>query len=165
MRRGFEKVSRERFLKNFSEELYETLELPRRKTRGAAGYDFYLLEDVTLAPGEVKKIATGVKAKMSMDEVLLLVVRSSVGFRYNIRLVNQVGVVDADYYNNPDNEGEIFYKVQNEGESIREFKAGESLVQGMFLKYLTVDEDDGRDSGEGSEGGFAGGFVERRSEK
>jgi len=155
MRRGFEKVSRERFLKNFSRELYEKLELPKRETQGAAGYDFYLLEDLSLAPGEVKKVATGVKAKMPLDEVLFLIVRSSVGFKYNVRLVNQVGVIDADYYDNPDNEGEIFYKVQNEGEEVREFKAGESLVQGIFLKYLTVDEDF-----ETKEG-----FVERGSEK
>jgi len=155
MRRGFEKVSRERFLKNFSRKLYEKLELPKRKTQGAAGYDFYLLEDLSLAPGEVKKVATGVKAKMPLDEVLFLIVRSSVGFKYNVRLVNQVGVIDADYYDNPDNEGEIFYKVQNEGEEVREFKAGESLVQGIFLKYLTVDEDF-----ETKEG-----FVERGSEK
>ena len=66
--------------------------------------------------------------------------------------MNQVGVVDADYYNNPNNEGEIFYKIQNEGTERRGFRAGESLVQGMFLKYLTV---------EGEEGGF----KERRSEK
>ena len=151
MERRFEKVSVERFIESFPRELYEKFSLPRRKTRGAAGYDFYLLEDLSLESGEVKKIATGVKAKFPLDEVLLLVVRSSVGFKYNVRLVNQVGVIDADYYDNPDNEGEIFFKVQNEGEEVREFKAGESLVQGMFLKYLTVDRE--------------GEFMERSSEK
>ena len=63
------------------------------------------------------------------------------GFKYNIRLVNQVGVIDADYYNNKDNEGHIFLKIQNEGKEIVNFKSGVALVQGIFLKYLITKSD------------------------
>jgi dUTP pyrophosphatase len=68
-------------------------------------------------------------------------VRSSTGFKYNIRLVNQVGVIDADYYNNKDNEGHIFVKVQNHGNETVRFKAGDTIVQGLFIKYLTTKSD------------------------
>ena len=41
-------------------------------------------------------------------EFLGIYIRSSLGFKYNIRMCNQVGIIDADYYNNKDNEGHIF---------------------------------------------------------
>lgn len=81
------------------------------------------------------------KAYFENDEVLLLVVRSSTGFKYNIRLVNQVGVIDADYYNNEDNEGHIFVKIQNEGKETVNFKAGEAIAQVIFFKYLATKSD------------------------
>ena len=63
------------------------------------------------------------------------------GFKYNIRLVNQVGVIDADYYNNENNEGHIFIKIKNEGENTVHFKAGQAIAQGIFFKYLTTKSD------------------------
>lgn len=64
------------------------------------------------------------------------------GFKYNIRLCNQVGVIDADYYNNKDNEGHIWLKIQNEGDKSVELHKGEAIVQGIFLKYLTTNSDE-----------------------
>lgn len=92
-------------------------------------------------PGEIKKIPTGVKSYFGDDEVLFLIVRSSTGFKYNIRLVNQVGVIDVDYYNNSSNEGHMFVKLQNESDNEYTFKAGEALVQGIFTKYLATNSD------------------------
>ena len=112
-----------------------------RQSKKTAGYDFALLEDLVLEPGEIVKIPTGIKAYYEDDEMLMLIVRSSAGFKYNIRLVNQVGIIDADYYNNKDNEGHIFVKVQNEGAQKVEFKAGEAIVQGIFCKYLPIKSD------------------------
>ena len=71
----------------------------------------------------------------------MIVVRSSMGFKYNIRLVNQVGIIDFDYYNNQNNEGHIFIKIQNEGTGTVKFKAGEAIAQGIFLKYLITKSD------------------------
>ena len=69
---------------------------------------------------------------MNKDEVLLILVRSSMGFKYNIRLCNQVGIVDSDYYNNPDNEGHIFIALKNEGEKVFKVKKGDKFAQGIF---------------------------------
>lgn len=145
--RDFEKISFEQFKKDVKDdkELYGKFGLPSRETSAAAGYDFYLLEDLEIKPNEIVKLPTGVKAHYGNDEMLLIIVRSSTGFKYNIRLVNQVGVIDADYYNNTDNEGHIFIKIQNEGDKTVSFKAGEALAQGIFVKYLTTDSDKGLD--------------------
>ncbi len=141
--RKFEKISFEEFKKSIKDDqnLYENYKLPSRNSTNAAGYDFYLLEDIEIGPNEIVKIPTGIKACFNPDEVLLLIVRSGTGFKYNIRLVNQVGVVDADYYNNENNEGHLFVKLQNESDKVLNFIAGDALVQGVFIKYLTTDDD------------------------
>lgn len=142
--RSFEKISYEQFKKDISDskELYNNYKIPSRETKAAAGYDFLALCDFTIEPGDIKKIPTGIKANMKIDEVLLLVVRSGMGFKYNVRLCNQVGVVDADYYNNKDNEGHIWIKLQNEGDKTFVVKKGEGFAQGIFIKYLTVDDEE-----------------------
>ena len=141
--RDFEKISFEQFCKDIKEnkQLYDSYKLPTRDSKSTAGYDLILIEDIEIKPNEIIKIPTGVKSYFDDDEVLLLVVRSSTGFKYNIRLVNQVGVIDADYYNNKDKEGHIFVKIQNEGKETVKFKAGDAIAQGVFFKYLTTVSD------------------------
>lgn len=141
--RKFEKISFEQFAKDIAndQELYESYRLPRRETKYAAAYDLYALYDYTLKPGEIKKIPTGIKATMEGDDVLLLLDRSSMGFKYNVRMCNQVGVIDADYYNNADNEGHMWIRIQNEGDKDYVVKKGDGMCQAMFLKYLKVDEE------------------------
>lgn len=141
--RDFEKISFEQFKKDIKDdiELYNGYSLPKRDSVYTAGYDIYLLEELTIKPGERKKVPTGIKSFFDKEEVLLLVVRSSMGFKYNIRLCNQVGVIDADYYNNKDNEGHIWLMIQNEGEEEYSFKKGEAIAQGLFMKYLTTKSD------------------------
>lgn len=145
--RDFEKISFEQFCKDIinDKELYENYKLPSRSSKETAGYDFFLIQDITVNPNEIIKIPTGIKSYFENDEVLLLVVRSSTGFKYNIRLVNQVGVVDSDYYNNKDNEGHIFIKIQNEGKNQVTFKKDEAIAQGIFMKYLTTKNDNRKD--------------------
>ena len=142
--RYFKKISFEQFKKDIKDDinLYEEYKLPKRDTMYAAGYDIYSLEDFVLLPNETKKIPTGIKANMEDDEVLLLIVRSSMGFKYNIRLCNQVGVVDKDYFDNIDNEGHIFIKLKNEGEKEYVVNKGDAICQGIFMKYLTVDNEE-----------------------
>ncbi len=141
--RDFEKISFEQFKKDIRDdiELYNEYSLPKRDSVYTAGYDIYLLEELIIKPGERKKVPTGIKSYFDKEEVLLLVVRSSMGFKYNIRLCNQVGVIDADYYNNKDNEGHIWLMIQNEGEEEYSFKKGEAIAQGLFMKYLTTKSD------------------------
>lgn len=138
--RDFEVISFKQFKKDICDDrkLYEAIKIPKRETKAAAGYDFFSIEGFVLKPGESKKIPTGIKAYMEEDEVLLLAIRSSMGFYYNIRLCNQIGVVDSDYYNNKDNEGHIWFKIKNEGEKDLVINQGEAFGQGLFFKYLTT---------------------------
>lgn len=142
--RDFFKISFEQFKKDVEDnsELYESIKIPKRDSDATAGYDICLLNDITIKKGEIIKLPTGLKCFFEKDEVLFLVVRSSMGFKYNIRLCNQVGVIDSDYYNNQDNEGHIWIKIQNEGNKDVNFKKGDAIVQGIFLKYLTTKNDE-----------------------
>lgn len=142
--RDFEKISFNQFCKDVEEnrELYNKIKIPQRDSDSTAGYDICILNNIEIKPNEILKLPTGLKCFFKKDEVLLLVVRSSMGFKYNIRLCNQVGVIDADYYNNKDNEGHIWIRIQNEGDKTVKFNNGEAIVQGIFLKYLTTRSDE-----------------------
>ena len=141
--RCFEKISFEQFKNDVCDDklIYNKFKLPNRSTKNSAGYDFFSLFDFSLKPGEIMKIPTGVKANMENNDVLFLVVRSSMGFKYNVRMCNQVGVIDSDYYNNSDNEGHIWIKLKNEGDKVYVVKAGYAICQGIFLNYLMVTEE------------------------
>lgn len=141
--RKFEKISFEQFKKDICDDilLYQEYNVPKRSTENSAGYDFFTIFDYVIKPGASIKIPTGIKAKMESDEVLLLIVRSSMGFKYNVRMCNQVGVVDSDYYNNENNEGHMFIKLQNEGDKDYVIKKNDKIVQGIFTKFLITDDD------------------------
>ncbi len=142
--RKFEKISFERWQKdiNSSREEYNRFELPKRQTKYSAGYDFRMPIDCTIQPGERKNLPTGVKIQMNSDEMLLLVVRGSTGVKHNVRLTNQVGVFESDFYNNETNEGHAMVSLQNEGTEPFVIKKGDRLVQGIFTKFLTVDNEE-----------------------
>lgn len=148
------------------------LTLPRRQTLASAGYDIEAASDITipsiwtlnfvrifrlirngheliesdrLAAEKVLKpilVPTGIKAYMPEDEVLLLANRSSNTFKRNLSLPNGIGVIDSDYYDNPNNEGEIFVQVLNYGVRPLHIKKGERVAQGIFIKYLKTDDDE-----------------------
>ena len=142
--RYFEKISFEQFKKDIKDDkkLYEEYNLPQRQTKYSAGYDFEVIEEFSLNPGESKKIPLGVKANFNNDEMLMIVIRSGIGFKHNIRMCNQVGIIDSDYYNNNANEGHLFIKLQNESDKVFIAKKGERICQGIFIKFLTVDNED-----------------------
>lgn len=142
--RKFEKISFEQFKKDIIDDknLYNSLELPKRSTKNSAGYDFRSPLSLVIKPDECVKIPTGIKAEMNSDEVLMLYIRSSMGFKYNVRMCNQTGVIDSDYYNNPTNEGHIFIKIQNEGKEDFVINKGDKICQGIFINFLTVDSEE-----------------------
>ena len=146
----FELVSRRQFLEGFDnissdevDNIYNSLILPRRATKGSAGYDFFAPFDIVLKPGETIKVPTGIRVKMEDNYVLKLYPRSGLGFKYRLQLNNTVGIIDSDYYNS-DNEGHIFAKItndSNEGKTI-EIKKGTGFMQGIFVEYgITIDDD------------------------
>lgn len=131
------------FTREEAEQMYETLSLPKRATKGSAGYDFYAPFDFSLEPGQTIKIPTGIRAQMQEDWVLQLFPRSGLGFKFRLQLNNTVGIIDSDYYYS-DNEGHIFAKItndSNEGKTVS-VKAGTGFIQGIFLPYgITMDDD------------------------
>ena len=162
--RCFEKISFEQFKNDVCDDklIYNKFKLPNRSTKNSAGYDFFSLFDFSLKPGEIMKIPTGIKVNMENNDVLFLVVRSSMGFKYNVRMCNQVGVIDSDYYNNSDNEGHIWIKLKNEGDKDFIVKNGDAICQGIFLNYLTVtNERDVKKIRNGGLGSTNGGNNER----
>ncbi len=150
----FFKVSKENFLEAMKDDfpeytqediidMYESIELPKRATKGSAGYDFFAPFAFSLPPGSTMKIPTGIRVKMDEDWVLKLYPRSGLGFKYRLQLNNTVGIIDSDYYYS-DNEGHIFAKItndSNEGKTL-EIGAGAGFMQGIFIEYgITVDDE------------------------
>jgi dUTP pyrophosphatase len=158
------------------------LHLPQRQTLASAGYDLAAAEDITipsiwhqrfvrlfrllcnrsfLNESDLRQanqalqptlVPTGVRAYMPDDEMLLIANRSSNTVKRRLALPNGIGVIDADYYDNEKNEGEIFVQMVNYG--VRDFKVskGDRIAQGIFVHYLKTDQD--QPKGQKRQGGF-----------
>lgn len=109
--------------------------LPSRQTSGSAGYDFHLKEDVEIHPGETVLTFSDVKCQLTCDEVLYLHVRSSVGVKKGLCLANGTGVIDSDYYGNPDNDGNIGLPLYNYSKQTVRLKVGERVAQGLVHEF------------------------------
>ena len=137
----FEKVSLDEYLKSGTSEHYADIVLPKRATSGSAGYDFFAPYDFTLKPNQTEKVATGIRVKIDQGWVLKIYPRSSLGFKYRLRLDNTVGIIDSDYYF-ADNEGHIFIKITNCGDKELVVEKGKAFAQGVFVEYgITVDDE------------------------
>ena len=130
--RGFEKIAK-----------YAAVDfpMPERKTQKSAGYDFCLPEDVVLEPGKLQLVPTGIKAYMQDGEYLGMHIRSSMAVKKRNMFVNNVGIIDADYYNNADNEGHMMLALLNTGSEALALPKGECVAQGIFYNYLVADGD------------------------
>jgi len=142
--RGFELVSSE-------QRKVEWYKLPTKSTKYSAGYDFYLPETIMLEPGETKLVFSNAKAYMNEGEVLKLYIRSSIGVKKGIVLANGTGIIDKDFYNNPDNEGNIGIPLKNISGKIVTLMQGERIAQGIFEPFL---ESDNCNTEEERKGGF-----------
>lgn len=157
----FSKVSWEQFVKDWKEEfgtddevtrkIYCGIDVPKRATKGSAGYDFFAPIGFTLEPGETIKIPTGVRCEMDEGWVMMGFPRSGLGFKYRMRLSNTVCILDEDYFYS-DNEGHIFIKVVNEGNKTMTVKAGDGFAQGIFLQYGITEDDNATDKRNGGFG-------------
>ena len=125
------------------EGIYKEIKIPKRATKGSAGYDFYTPVPFTLSPGETIKIPTGIRAEMEEGWVLKLYPRSGLGFKYRLQLNNTVGIIDSDYFYS-DNEGHILTRITNDSNEDKtlELPAGSGILQGIFLEYGIVVDDD-----------------------
>ena len=117
------------------------LSLPRRQTALAAGYDLCAAEAVAIAPGALALVPTGVRALIPAGEFLAIFPRSSLALRHRLVLANGVGVVDADYYGNPDNGGHILIPLWNLGGKEALLARGTRVAQGIFMRCEAADGD------------------------
>ena len=153
----FYKVSYEQFQTGMEREdvkdIYDAIKLPRRATKGSAGYDFYTPIDIDLAPGETVKIPTGIRCEMNERWVLMIYPRSGLGFKYRLQLNNTVGVIDSDYFSS-DNEGHIFIKMTNDSNEgkVVDVQAGQGIAQGIFMTYGITEDDDATETRNGGFG-------------
>lgn len=123
----------------------KNINLPKRSTKYAAGYDVEAAEDTIIPafkPGvKPTLIPTGLKAYMQDDEMLCLYNRSSNPKKKGLVLANSVGIVDKDYYGNTDNDGHIMYAMWNFKSEDVKIEKGERIGQAIFQKYLIADND------------------------
>ena len=131
------------------------INIPQRKTKYSAGYDIEAAEDCIIP--SFKKgdkptlVKTGLKAYMQEDEYLMLANRSSNPGKKGLILANSVGIIDKDYYGNPDNDGHFMFAFYNVKSEDVEIKKGECIGQAIFQKYGIIDNDN-------AEGERVGGF-------
>src|SRR5690554_6101230 len=131
------------------------INLPKRATKYSAGYDIESAFDYVIEPGTIQMIETGVKVAMQDHEALMIYPRSSLGIKKGLIMSNAVGIIDKDYYNNPNNEGHIMIPLFNFGQSDAVIQKGERVAQGVFQKYLITSDDESsneRTGGFGSSG-------------
>lgn len=157
----FEKITREQWVKDVINsyqleylteghfkkinKLYDGIKLPKRATKYSAGYDFYVNGDVVIPWGDSYIIPTGIRWVCDKEEdknkVLQIYPRSGIGFRTGVRLMNTVGIIDADYWEG-NNEGHIMVKLYNPMNSHLHIKDGEAIVQGVITEYYTCDDEE-----------------------
>ena len=172
------------------------INLPVRKTKNSAGYDFEVAQDTVIHPyGDLSRILsinalakldmgsiegffqegiegvknkelfkeyslqeinnltkligarptlvpTGIKCKLAPDQYLEISVRSSCPLKYWLVLANGVGIIDSDYYNNPTNEGEIFFQVINLSPYTIKLNKGDVIGQGIIKRYEITEDDE-----------------------
>lgn len=147
------------------------ISLPVRKTAQSAGYDFQVAEDIIIQPylyhidrmkdamsympyelsqmakwtkelnAKPRLVSTGIKCKLEPGTYLELSMRSSTPLKHWLILANAIGIIDADYYNNPDNEGEIFFQVINLSPFPIRLRKGDTIGQGIIKEYLVTEDD------------------------
>ena len=160
----FEKVSYEQWKKNAADlstennvkKMWEDIKLPKRATRGSAGYDFYAPVGFTLEAGETIKIPTGIRVLLDDDKFLAIYPRSGLGFKYKLQIWNTTPIIDSDY-SGSDNEGHIWVKLYNdspEGKTL-DVNQGDAICQGIIQQFFKTENDDTngvRNGGFGSTG-------------
>lgn len=119
----------------------EGIIMPERKTKLSAGYDICTPYEVTIAPHTFAIVPLFVKIALNDNEYLSVVPRSSLYKKHKLIMINSVGVIDADYCNNPDNDGNIGAILYNNSDFKQTIEKDEAIVQGIIQNYLVTDDD------------------------
>ena len=150
----FEKISKENFYKHYDPNKFkwDDLKLPKRATVASAGYDFYMPFEADLQPNETLMVPTGICVSLDAFTFLMLVPRSGLGAKKRLRLNNDVGIIDPDYYHSS-NGGHIMAYITNEGNENIHLEKGQAFMQGIIVPFTITCDDDTtakRDGGFGS---------------
>lgn len=122
--------------------------IPTRGTKDSAGYDLYAVEDITVpssfGESKIKPVIahTGVKLYLPTGFYAAVNPRSSLPLKVGLLVPNAPGTIDADYVDNPQNEGEIGVELLNLGSEPIEIKKGDKLTQIIILQYHLTDDDE-----------------------
>ena len=119
--------------------VWEKIKMPVRATKKSAGYDFFLPFPFSVYSNGVVTIPTGIRAKIQPGWFLMLVPRSSLGFKHGMRLVNTLGVIDADYIN-ADNEGHIMARITVDKNMC--LVDGDRFIQGILMQHGITKNDE-----------------------
>lgn len=129
-------------IKPFNKVMVDLMTEADRNPMPPLEYTVRQMADLTKsAPARPTLVSTGMKVKLAADEYLEILPRSSTPLKYWLVLANSAGIIDADYYNNPDNEGEIFLQFINLSPFPIQIKTGDFLGQGIIHKYYTTEDD------------------------
>lgn len=125
--------------------------VPRYETAGAAGFDLSASQDMTVQPGEVTLVPTGLVIEVPPGTFLGVFARSSTPLKRGLMVANGVGVVDPDYCGPTD---EVKIEVYNFTARPVHLKAGDRIAQGILIPILRVEWDEAAALGTESRGGF-----------
>ena len=127
-----------------------SVQLPARETQGAAGFDLAAAADMTIAPGTIALVPTGLIIKVPDGHFLGIFARSSTPLKRGLMVANGVGVIDTDYCGPED---EVKVQVLNFTQAPVHVRRGDRIAQGIFLKYSAPEWDEGPPRGP-TRGGF-----------
>lgn len=114
--------------------------LPVRSTANSAGYDIAIPEGITIPAHGVVMAGTGIKVQMDKEDTFLIANRSSSPRKGYVCPLG-IGVIDSDYYDNPDNEGELFIILMSVDGKEHTLESGTRVAQGIFSTYSITDDD------------------------
>ena len=131
----------------------EKMPVPVRSTGASAGYDFVAPITVLVPAHGSAKVPTGIKVKLDKDKFLAMYIRSGYATKRGLELMNQVSVIDSDYYGNPSNEGHIVEFIKNNSSKPVIIEQGNRFCQGVIQQYFVVEGDEAG-VGKSRNGGF-----------
>lgn len=124
--------------------------IPQYQTKGSAGFDFHLVEDVSIPPNSLAFLPTGLVIRAPDNYMLMTAPRSSTFKRYGLKLANSIGIVDSDYSGNED---ELKLYVHNTRSETVRLNKGDRIAQGVFVRIAQISFKEVDDMGD-SRGGW-----------
>jgi dUTP pyrophosphatase len=128
-----------------------SVSLPSYETAGAAGFDLAAGVDMTIAPGEVALVPTGLVIEVPPGHLLGVFARSSTPLKRGLMVANGVGVVDSDYCGPAD---EIRIEVLNFTPRPVSVRRGDRLAQGVIMPIVRAEWQEEREMTRPTRGGF-----------